>query len=80
MKIEDYTKNNRLKVIVKVNCNENKIIGFDERESALKVCVSAPPENNKANKELLKFLSKQTKKKARIIYGMKSKEKIVEFY
>jgi len=40
--------------------------------------VKAPAHDNKANAELLRFLSKTLKKKFRIVKGMKSREKILE--
>ena len=43
-----------------------------------KIQIKAKPEDNKANIELIKFLSKSLKKKVRIVSGFKSKEKIVE--
>ena len=36
------------------------------------------PEDNKANIEVIKFLSKSLKKKVKIVSGLKSKEKMIE--
>jgi len=41
------------------------------------VNIKAPPENNKANIELIKFLSKLAGKQVKIIHGKKSKNKII---
>lgn len=42
------------------------------------VAVAAPPEDNKANLALIKFLSKKLKKQVRIVSGFGSKTKILE--
>jgi len=78
--IESYfNKSNCLKIIVKPNSSSNEILGFDSEKQALKVSISAPADKNKANLELIKFLSKLLKKKVRIKTGLKSREKIVCF-
>ncbi|HLC61956.1 MAG TPA: DUF167 domain-containing protein [Candidatus Nanoarchaeia archaeon] len=69
---------NKFKVIVKPNSKENKIIEFNNESNTYKIQIKAKPEDNKANIELIKFLSKELKKKVRITSGFKSKEKIVE--
>ena len=68
----------KFKIIVKANAKENKIEGFDINKNAYIVRIKAKPEDNKANIEIIKFLSKQLKKKIRIASGLKSKEKIIE--
>ena len=68
----------RFKVIVKPNSRKNKIAGFDKAKNTYLVQISARAEDNKANIELIKFLSKQLKKKIRIASGLKSKQKIIE--
>lgn len=66
------------KILVKPNSRENKIMGFDENKNAYVVSIKAKSENNKANIEIIKFLSKSLKKRVRIVSGLKSKEKIIE--
>ena len=39
--------------------------------------VHAPAQDNKANLEIIKFFTRLTKKKARLIRGLTSKEKLV---
>ena len=68
----------KFKIIVKANAKENKIEGFDANKNAYIVRIKAKPEDNKANIEIIKFLSKQLKKKVMIASGLKSKEKIIE--
>ena len=45
--------------------------------AVLEVAVAAPAENNRANIELIKFLERKFKKKARIIRGATGKNKVV---
>ena len=78
MNIENHIKNNRLKIIVKPNCGENQIMGFDSAKDAVKVAICAPAEDNKANIEVVKFFSKLLKKKVRIRSGLRSKEKLLQ--
>jgi len=75
MKLADYIKNNSLAIIVKANSQKNEITGYDEARHALKVNIKAPAENNKANIEIIKFFSKETGKKVKIISGLKNKKK-----
>jgi len=42
-----------------------------------RVDVAAPPEDNKANREIIKFFSKLTKKKVTILTGLTSKKKVL---
>ena len=69
--------NNPFKVIVKPNATKNQILGYDKERKAYKLTIKAQPQNNKANIELIKFLSKLLKKKVKIIRGLKSREKLL---
>ena len=71
-------KESKFKIIVKPNARENKIERFDVNKCAYIVSIKAKPEDNKANIEIIKFLSKHLKKKVRIASGLKSKEKIIK--
>ena len=66
-----------MKIEVKVipNASETKIV--DKGELFLKIKIAAPPEKNKANKELVKFL-KEEGLSAKLISGATSRRKIVE--
>ncbi len=77
--IDDYIKNNKLKVIVKPNSIKTEILGYDNEKHALKIAIAAQPEDNKANIELIRFLKKLTKKDVRIKTGLRGREKIIEF-
>ena len=78
MNIADYIKNNRLKIIVRPNSNDNEILGYDELRSAVKVSIKAKPEDNKANIEVIRFFKKLLKKDVKIMTGLKNKEKILK--
>ena len=65
-----------IKVKVKPNSAKNKVLGLDE-QGFLRVDIKAPAQKGKANKELIKFLSKHFKKRVEIISGFKSREKRV---
>lgn len=69
----------RVKILVKPNSNKDEILGFDEERQAWRVAIAAPPEDNKANIAVIKFFSRLTKKKVRIVAGLTSKEKLLEF-
>jgi uncharacterized protein (TIGR00251 family) len=70
---------NRLAVHVKPNCSKTEILSYDDNKNLLTIMVKAPADKNMANMELLRFLTKETGKKARIKSGRTSKVKIIEF-
>ena len=65
-------------VNVKPNSSKNEIVDFDKENKTLIVKIAAVPEKDKANKELIKFLSKELKKKVKLVKGLKSRKKIIE--
>lgn len=75
----------KVKVTTKASCN--RILadmlppkGFDE---LLKIYVTVVPENGKANKEVIKILSKYykvAKSNISITHGLNNREKIIEVY
>ena len=66
------------KIIVKPNSPSNEIVNFDIARQAYRVDIKEKAENNKANKEIIRFISKMLKKEVKIIKGLKSKEKILK--
>ena len=52
--------------------------GFDKERNAYIIRIKAKPEHNKANIEIIKFLSNLLKKNVRIVSGFKSREKIIK--
>ena len=67
-----------IKVILKPNSSKNKIKEFDSERGAYKIDIKAPAQENKANLELIKFLSKSLNKKIKILSGLKSREKLIK--
>jgi uncharacterized protein len=78
--VSKYIQNNRLSVIVKPNSRKTELLGFNDEKNAFKIAISEPAENNKANKELIRFISKLLKRKVLIEKGEKSMEKILRIY
>lgn len=74
----NYINNNRISVYIKPNKPENKIIGYDKDKNALIIEINSIPEDGKANKGLLKFMKKLTKRQWKIVSGYKSRKKILE--
>jgi len=70
-------REDNVKVILKPNSSKNKIVKFDSERNAYIVEIKAPAYNNKANIELVKFLSRFLKKDVKIIRGFKSREKLL---
>jgi uncharacterized protein (TIGR00251 family) len=66
----------KIKVKIRPNSLKNEITGFED--NVLFVNISKPAVDNKANKELIKFLSKTLKKKVRIKSGFTGREKVIE--
>ncbi len=68
----------KFKVIIKTKASENKILGFDKERKLYRIQIKAVPEKGQANKELIKFLSKEFGKKVRIVSGHTSNIKTLE--
>ncbi|NJE03350.1 DUF167 domain-containing protein [Thermococcus sp. MV11] len=64
-----------LLVYVQPKAKRNEVEGIDEWRGRLKVKIKAPPVEGKANKELVKFLSKVLGTEVKIIRGEASREK-----
>ncbi len=65
-----------LTVKVKTKANSFKILSYDKKQGILRVAVKAEPVKNKANKELVKELSKIIGD-VQIIKGMTSNTKTI---
>lgn len=68
--------NNQLKVKVTPNSSRTEI--KEITNNLVKISLNAPPEKDKANKELIKFFKKKFKLNARIKTGKTNREKILE--
>lgn len=82
MNLKSILKNNNIfEIKVIPNANSNKIIIIeDELAYQIKIYVTVTPEDNKANNQVIKLLSKELKipkSKINIIKGMKSKNKTI---
>ena len=73
-------KETKFRVIIKPNSSKNEIIGFDNNKKVYKINIKEKAQDNKANKELITFLSKILSKKVKIKSGLKSREKIIEAF
>ncbi|MBU1030266.1 MAG: YggU family protein [Nanoarchaeota archaeon] len=78
--VEKQICNGLLKIEVKPNAKKTELLGVDKASGSLKVSVHAPPENNKANLEVVKFFSRLLKRKVVIKWGLTSKKKILLVY
>lgn len=78
MMLQNYISNNRLHILVKPNAKKTEILSADPTTKIVKIAVAAPADKDKANKELLKFVSRLLKRKVSFISGLRNKEKILE--
>ena len=67
----------RVKVLVKARAKRSEIVKYDTERKAYIVNIKAPPEDGKANLELIKLFKKMFKKNVKIIKGLKNKEKLL---
>jgi len=65
-----------LEIIVRFG-SENKIISIEN--NVCRVTIEERPENNKANLEIIKYFSKLLGKRIRIIKGLKSRRKVIDY-
>ncbi len=78
MDIHNYVKtHSTVKIIVKPNALQTALLGYDESKDAFRISVSAPPDKNKANIALIKFLTKFLKRPVQLVSGRTSKQKVV---
>ncbi len=61
----------------KPNSKKTEIMGI--KDGIYQVAVKAPPEDNKANCEIIRFFRKITKKQVRMLKGFTSKTKVLQF-
>jgi uncharacterized protein (TIGR00251 family) len=83
--INDYFKITGNDIVIKVKIipgsSKNKIVGV--YNDALKITITAPPVEGKANKKCITYLAKYfdvTKSKVEIISGKSSKNKFIKIY
>lgn len=78
MDLNQHVQNGKLGVRVKPNARETKITGYDEERKAVLIDIAAPPEDNKANLELLKFVKRKLGRAVFLKSGAASRDKILE--
>lgn len=76
--LNNYITKNKIYISVKPNAKKTEILSFDAENKIVKIAVAAAPDKDKANKELLKFISRELKKKVAFVSGLRSKEKVLE--
>jgi len=77
--INFYGKDKKIfNMIIKPDSSKNGIVKFDENKEAYIIKIKEKAVDNKANRELVKFLSKVLKKRVKIPSGLKSRKKIIE--
>lgn len=68
----------KIKIKLHPNSSQEKIEEI-EKDKEYEVWIKEKPIDGKANIELIKVLKKYFKKDVKIIHGLKSREKVVEF-
>jgi hypothetical protein len=76
----EFIKDNTLRILVKPSKKQDYILGYDYERKALIVEIKAPAEQNKANKEVVKFFRKILKKNVKIKSGHTSHLKVLLIY
>ena len=74
MELHQYIKNSRISIKVIPNA---KATALKDEHGALKLYLHAPPEKDKANKELIKFFKQEFKCRVEIVSGLKSRQKVL---
>ena len=67
----------KLRIKVKPSSNKNKIVKMEN--GLFKIWLKSAPEKGKANKELQKYLKKITGIPVKIVSGLTSENKTIEF-
>jgi len=70
-------KDIHLEIVVRPNSNAFSV---ETKDGQIRVCVEAPADKNKANKELLNKLKKLFERPIEIISGAKTRRKTVKVY
>ncbi|MBN1385750.1 YggU family protein [Candidatus Woesearchaeota archaeon] len=77
MELKDFVRGDVLRVLVRPNSARTEFLGMDKARGLPKIAFKAPPDKGKANKELVRFVSKQLGRRVEIKTGMASKDKIL---
>ncbi|MBD3361395.1 YggU family protein [Candidatus Woesearchaeota archaeon] len=77
MNLGEFIKDDKLRIIVKPNSNKTEVLSYNKEKQAVVIAIKESADKNKANIELIKFLSKKLKRKVRIKSGLTSREKVI---
>ena len=75
--ISEFVKSGTLRVHARPGKKKTAVTGFDSGRKALIVDVGAPAEGEKANVELVKFISRKLKRPVVMKSGFASKDKLL---
>lgn len=67
----------RFAVIVKPSAPKTEVLGYDKDIGAYRIAIAAKAEDNKANVELIKLLSRLSGRRARITAGKTGRRKLI---
>ena len=73
----DLKTDGTIRLIVKANSKSTEIAGFDAERKAYRMNVKEKAEGNKANIAIIKFFSRKYGKRAKIVKGLTSREKVI---
>jgi len=65
-----------LEIVVKAGSSKNSI---NFKDKVCRVTIKEKAENNKANIEIVKYFSKLVGRRVKIIKGLKSKRKVIDY-
>ena len=66
-------------IVVKLRAGSTRVFGYSEDDCTFTLAVKAVPEKGEANMEILKYLSRITKREAKIVKGATSRRKSIRF-
>jgi hypothetical protein len=75
--LEKHIIGNKLRVRVRPGAKQTEIVGFEN--GVLVVKLKSQPVKGKANEELVRFFKKEFNRRAKIVKGLKSREKVIIF-
>ena len=75
--INKYVQDNKLRVRVIPKSSKSQVMGFDSERNSVLIKLKCPPEDGKANAELIKLISKELGRKATIIKGLTGRDKVL---
>lgn len=76
IQVSSFVRDGLLRVRVTPSSSANRVLCV-AGDGVLKIAIAAPPEDNKANKELLSFLKKEHGLKCVVTSGATSREKVL---